>query len=109
MPEEKPIHKIGDFFDTGWKILTALAAVIAFIVQIALAWYKIGDNATDISNLNKKMETGFTNEAEKRATRISATDAKFDKSEEKQTRLETKIDELQKEIFYLKGLISTKK
>lgn len=108
MTEERQILKIGDFFDAGWKIITALIAIVAFIVQVALAWYKIGDNATDISNLNKKMEVGFINEADKRSTRISTTDAKFDRAEKKQDEILRQIDELQKEVFYLKGLINKK-
>lgn len=106
---EKTIHRISDFFDAGWKILGAIGALVLFIVQIALGWYKIGDNATDISNLEKKMEVGFVNEAEKRTTRISATDAKFDKVDKKYDDLVKQVDELQKEIYYLKGVTETKK
>lgn len=109
MEEEKHIQKISTFFDTGWKIVSALVMVVAFIVQVALAWYKIGDNATDITNLTRKMEDGFTNEAEKRTTRISATDAKFEKVDKKQDELFKQIDDLQREVFYLKGLLATKK
>lgn len=109
MAVEKEIHKLSGFFDTGWKIISALVMVIAFIVQVALAWYKIGDNATDIYNLEKKMDAGFINEADKRTTRISATDAKFDKVDAKQDKLFQQIDDLQKEVYYLKGLLATKK
>lgn len=106
---QKQIHKISDFFDTGWKIISALVMVVAFIVQVALAWYRIGDNATDITNLNKRMEEGFKNETEKRTTRISLTDTKFEKEERERKELENQVDELTKEVYILKGLLSNKK
>ena len=106
---QKTIVKIGDLFDTGWKIIGAIVGVVAFIVNVALAWYQIKDNAAEISTLEKKMETGFINEADKRTTRISTTDVKFDKVDGTTKELAKQIDELQREVFYMKGLLSNKK
>ena len=83
--------------------------LVAFIVNVALAWYQIKDNATDISNLEKKMEAGFVNEADKRGTRISTTDVKFDKLDNSNKELAKQVDELQKEVYTLKGIIQTQK
>lgn len=49
-------QKLGDYFSSWQKILSALGAVVFVVSTLSIAYYKIGDNANDIENNRKEFE-----------------------------------------------------
>ena len=45
--------KIASWFDTGWKIISALIVIIGGIASVVLAWYRIQQNMNDIEELKR--------------------------------------------------------
>jgi uncharacterized protein HemX len=100
-------------FDIGWKIATV---VVIGIVQGTLAWIKIQDTAEKIERQNqeiKEMKTDFQNqlksEQDKRATRVSQNDIKFDKLEHEHDELARDVNVIGQDVYYIKGKLDAGK
>lgn len=78
------VNKLGDYFNSGQKIASALGAIIFIISSITLAYYKINQTAIFQENLKTEMIHRFEDEREtnnKLRTRIIELEGRVNKDE----------------------------
>ena len=101
MESEKQITKIADLFDSTGKIITLVVLVVAFVANVAIAWYKMGDTANDVTSIKHEI----THMAEDEESKIKNGELEIDALREVVSQQAKELSYTHSEVDLLKDIV----
>ena len=99
-------HKIGNIFDTGWKIISALILVVSGIASVVFAWIQIETNTQDIQEAKKEFSREITIQEDRNEKRFQRSTEWNKERKEQMEELEKRIRQLEVNQAFEKGKTS---